>query len=38
MCDRRKGSFMTVASREFKPLHTAGLIIGLNFDPIAVRS
>lgn len=29
---------MTIASREFKPLHTAGLIIGLIFDPIAVRS
>lgn len=29
---------MTVALREFKPLHTAGLISILNFDPIAART
>lgn len=29
---------MTVALKEFKPLHTAGLIIDPDFDPIAARS
>lgn len=29
---------MTAALKEFKPLHTAGLIICPNFDPIAVKS
>ena len=28
---------MTVDLKEFKPLHNAGLIIDLNFDPIASR-
>lgn len=28
---------MTVDLKEFKPLHNAGLIIDLNFDPTASR-